>query len=332
MGGVVGLIGHIALAAAPSWEMTLIAALTGAIGSSLVGPSFQAYTAEQAPEGSTGSTFGLVTALFGICMIIGPLVGGVMAAQLGYRTLLWIAASIFVIATVLRVWMARGKPWRLGDLRADDLVREIRGLAALLLAGSGVLIWLFIIDGLSDAGTELALPFIPKFVTENSALDESGYGALFALMSLVGAIAMLPGGMFADRYGERYSLALGFTLISGVWLILVLFPGLTVFGLVFGLAGIAQAFVGPAFSALVSKAVPQESLGITWGIFWTALGVLAIPAPYIGGLLYDHIAPEATFVLAAACTALAVPLTLHRLHVPSDVQETQEPAELVSQL
>ncbi|MBN1565246.1 MAG: MFS transporter [Anaerolineae bacterium] len=317
MGGMVGLVGHIALAAAPSWEWTLISALMGAIGSSLVGPSFQAYTAEQAPEGSTSSTFGLVTAIYGICMIIGPVVGGLLADYLGYRALLWISAGIFVIAALLRIGTAYGKSWRVDELRPTELVSEIRGLVGLIFAGSGLLLWLFLVDGLSDASSQLALPFLPKFVTERGAISESGYGILVALMSLVGALAMVPGGMFADRFGERYSIAVGFVFAGGTWLLMVLYPGLIVFGIVFTLAGVAQAFIGPAFSSLVSKAVPKESLGITWGIFWTALGVLAIPAPYIGGLLYDYVAPEATFVVAAICSALAIPLALRKLRLPA---------------
>ena len=39
-----------------------------------------------------------------------------------------------------------------------------------------------------------------------------------------------------------------------------------------------------------------------------ALGLLAVPAPYIGGLLYDQVGPEATFVVAAICALIAAPL------------------------
>ncbi|NDJ77166.1 MAG: MFS transporter [Chloroflexi bacterium] len=49
----------------------------------------------------------------------------------------------------------------------------------------------------------------------------------------------------------------------------------------------------------------------------TAMGILAIPAPYIGGLLYDNVAPEATFIVASVFVLLAIPLTLRKLHVPS---------------
>ncbi len=320
LGGLLGLGAIIGFTLAPSWEWAILGALFGAMGSSLVGPSFQAYTAEQAPEGSVSSTYGLVNGLFLVCMIVGPLLGGFLAERFGFKIMLWVATGIFALATGMRVWMARHAGLALGMLRPASLLGELRGLLGLLLGG-GLLLWLFITDGLVDASTQLALPFMPKYVTEVGGLSETAYGALFALMSLVSAVAMWPGGMFADRFGERWSIALGVSLFGAVWALVILVPQAVVFGMTFALAGAAQAFVSPAFSALISKAVPRASLGITWGVFMTALGVLAIPAPYLGGLLYERLRPEATFVLAAACTLLAAPLALWKLRVPAPAAE-----------
>lgn len=320
LGGLLGLGAIIGFTLAPSWEWAILGALFGAMGSSLVGPSFQAYTAEQAPEGNVSSTYGLVNGLFLVCMIVGPLLGGFLAERFGFKIMLWVATGIFALATVMRVWMARRARLALGTLRPAGLLGELRGLLGLLLSG-GLLLWLFVTDGLVDASTQLALPFLPKYVTEVGGLSETAYGALFALMSLVSAVAMWPGGMFADRFGERRSIALGVTLFGAAWALVILLPQAAVFGMAFALAGAGQAFVSPAFSALISKAVPRASLGITWGVFMTALGVLAIPAPYLGGLLYDNLRPEATFILAAACTLLAAPLALWKLHMPAPVAE-----------
>jgi MFS family permease len=59
----------------------------------------------------------------------------------------------------------------------------------------------------------------------------------------------------------------------------------------------------------------------------TALGVMAIPAPIIGGFLYDHVAPEAAFVVAAVCTIIGIPLVLVKLRLPPPA-ENEIPAEL----
>jgi MFS family permease len=148
---------------------------------------------------------------------------------------------------------------------------------------------------------------------------------------LVSALAMWPCGRFADRFGERVSIALGMLIASADMLIIILTRSPALFALGFAIFGVAQALIGPAFSGLISKAVPQGSLGITWGVFMTALGILAIPAPTIGGLLYDHIAPEAVFVVSAACTVLAVPLVLLKLRVPAQAGDETVAVESVTE-
>ena len=72
--------------------------------------------------------------------------------------------------------------------------------------------------------------------------------------------------------------------------------------------------------------MPKGSLGITYGIFWSALGVVAIPMPYIGGLLYDNVGPQVPFWVAVAVIAATVPLALWKLRAPAPAAESAEPA------
>jgi MFS family permease len=325
LGGVFGMGAITGYTVAPTWEWAAVGALMGAVGSSLVGPSFQAYIAEQAPEGKLNSTYGLISGLFLICAIIGPPVGGYMADHYGFKAMMWVATGIFYVAAGLRVWMARGSRFEVKNLQPALLARDLRLMLGLLFAG-GLLTWLFLIDGLSDSGFEVAFPFLPNYITEVRDLPKTAYGGLLALMSLVSALAMWPCGRLADRIGERFAIALGMLIASGIMLSIILTQGSTIFIAAFAMFGLSQAFVGPAFSGLISKAVPKGSLGITWGVFMTALGVLAIPAPTIGGLLYDNVAPEAVFVVSAAFTLVAVPLVLSRLRLPAEAGESV-PAE-----
>ncbi len=324
LGSVFGMGAITGYTVAPTWEWAAFGALMAAVGSSLVGPSFQAYIAEQAPEGKMSGTFGLISGLFLICAVIGPPVGGYMADHYGFKTMMWVATGIFYIATALRVWMARGSRFEFQKLQPAQLARDMRITLGLLLAG-GILTWLFLIDGLSDAGNEVAFPFLPNYITEVRDMPKTAYGILIALMSLVSALAMWPCGRLADRIGERLSIALGMLFASGIMLVLIVAQVPTLIVVCFGAFGLAQAFIGPAFSGLLSKAVPRGSLGITWGIFWTALGVLAVPAPVIGGFLYDNVAPGSVFVVSAACTLLAVPLVLRKLRLPA----TRQPGDTV---
>src|SRR5690606_9112626 len=120
IGGVFGLLAYLGYTLAPTWSWAMLGALMGAAGSSLVAPSFQAYTAESAPEGKTASTFGLVEGLFLTCQIVGPLLGGYLVEHQGFKVMMWTATGIFAVAAAMRIFIARGKPLnaRLGDLNA----------------------------------------------------------------------------------------------------------------------------------------------------------------------------------------------------------------------
>lgn len=322
VGSVVGVISMFALVLAPTWQWVILSTLLLEAAVSMVAPSFQAYTAEQAPEGSTSSTFGLVNGLFFICMIIGPLLGGFLVDRYGFRAMLWAATVIYTAASVLRIWMAKRARFQMKTLQAAALLKDIRGLLGMMTAG-GLLMWLFITDGLMDMGYQLVIPFLPKYMTEISGVSESGYGSLFALMSAVGAITMLPCGMFADRFGERWSLALGLCLTAAVWSLVIINGGIPLYVLAFGLAGMGRSFIEPAFASLLSQSVPASSRGMAWGVFMTALGVVAIPAPYIGGLAYDHWQPSAPFVLAVILALLTLPMVLSRLRLPPRAEQVE---------
>jgi MFS family permease len=76
IGSVVGVFTYVALVLAPTWEWLLLAAAFSAITGALVGPSFDAFIAEQSSEENRAKMFGVTQALFGIVGFIGPALGG----------------------------------------------------------------------------------------------------------------------------------------------------------------------------------------------------------------------------------------------------------------
>lgn len=327
IGSVFGLLAYLGYTLAPTWAWAMLGALMGAAGSSLVAPSFQAYTAESAPEGKTASTFGLVEGLFLTCQIVGPLLGGFLVEHRGFKVMMWTATGIFAVAAVMRILIARGKPFnaRLSDLNAGRLKRDVVALVGIVLAG-GVLTWLFIVDGMRDASFQVVWPFLPKYATDIGGLGETIYGGLYAGMSVITALAMVPGGILADRYGEHWGIGLSGALMAVSLAIMALFPVRLGFMAAFGIFGIAGALGSPAFSSLLSKSVPKGSLGITYGIFWSALGIVAVPMPYIGGLLYDNVGPQAPFWVAVVVILLTAPLALWKLKRPAEGAVSAAPA------
>jgi len=128
---------------------------------------------------------------------------------------------------------------------------------------------------------------------------------LYAMLNLVKAISSTPGGALSDRYGRRPLIVAGWTLYAAVylgfafataaWQAWALFA---VYGLFFGLTEGTE-------KALVADLVPAARRGTAFGWFNFAIGIAALPASLIFGVVWDRMGPAAAFSMGAALAALA---------------------------
>lgn len=328
-GSIAGWLGMVLMALAPTWQFMVLVVMVRQVGTSLVAPSFRAYTAESAEDDKMSSTFGLVTSFFLICNIVGPIFGGWMIENYGFRAMLWVATAIFTVAVIMRWALAFREPVRsrTQPMRFSTLNKDVRGLGAMFLSSS-LLLWLFLTDGMLDAAQQLSRSFAPLYATDVGGISEQWLGWLISLTALAAALIMRYGGRFADRFGQRWGVALGAVIFASGWVIVTGFNGfLWAYVLAFGLAGAGRAFFEPAFSTLISKAVPQDSLGMTWGVFMTAFSLVSIPAPTLGGWLYDNVSPEASLYLLGLIAIIVAPLAIWQLEKPEQFRYKQQPAK-----
>jgi hypothetical protein len=64
--------------------------------------------------------------------------------------------------------------------------------------------------------------------------------------------------------------------------------------------------MNPSYDSLVSKAVPERLRGIAFGFFNTSLGVISLPAPWLGAQLWEHSSPRLPFAITAAAALISV--------------------------
>ncbi|HYX24226.1 MAG TPA: MFS transporter [Thermoanaerobaculia bacterium] len=134
---------------------------------------------------------------------------------------------------------------------------------------------------------------------------------LWAMLSLVKAVASTPGGILSDRVGRKPLIVAGWFVYAAVyfafgragqsWQAWALFA---VYGLYFGLTeGVEKA--------LVADLVPQDRRGAAFGWYNLALGIGALPASLLFGFIWDRWSSTAAFdfgalVALAAAAGLAV--------------------------
>ncbi len=117
------------------------------------------------------------------------------------------------------------------------------------------------------------------------------------------AILAGPLGSLSDRIGRRWLMLAGWTVYGLVYLGIGLSHTGAEIWVLFSIYGIYYALTEGVAKALVADIVPQEQRGTAYGLFNAAIGLSALPASLIAGVLWQFISPAAPFVFGA-CLAL----------------------------
>jgi len=132
-------------------------------------------------------------------------------------------------------------------------------------------------------------------------------GILEAVFCAVASLSQIPFGWLVDRYGRKTFLIIS-ELARIIPLIGYIFSSTFFeFLILHGMMGIAVSAWIPAFQAYISDAVPEKERARHIGDLNALGGLIAFPAPFIGGVLFDawgFDAPILTSLILVAITLL----------------------------
>ena len=307
MGSIAGVLAYVGLILAPAWQWVLISEGLGAMTSSLVGPSFSAFIAEQSSEESRARVFGITETIFMLTIVLGPPLGGWLAGAFSFKFMLLCSGSLYTIATLMRIGMARfaaqGKESKPEKLSMLSLRTNLRGVVALVLAG-GVVTWILITDGIRDIAFSMSFTLIPLYLQDIGGLTIVQIGLLESVFGIFNMITTIPAGWLADKKGERVAIVLGFLLDSTALMVLLHVDNFIGYAFAWALFGLGVGLMSPAYQSLISKAVPEKLRGTAFGFLHSSLGLFSLPAPAIGAQLWERFSPRFPFSLTALVALL----------------------------
>jgi len=339
IGSVFGLLAFIPLVLANTWQWLLLATAVGAVARSLVGPSFDAFIAEHSSDENRGKVYGISQAIFMVVTVVGPPLGGWLTGAYGFKLMLLVAGIFYAVAVVIRLSMAReaAKGEKANgekkSLSFTSLKSNLGSMAALVFGG-GLITWMLITDGLRDVSFQFSGNLFPVYMQESGGLTYQQIGWVTSIFGIFMMLSTIPGGWLSDKTGERVPIAMGMVLLSSALFILINIPQGTqyqwMFFLGWAVAGLGAGISGPAYQSLISKAVPQKLRGLAFGLFSTSLGVLSLPAPWIGAQLWDRFGPTTPFKITAIVLLFSVIPIWLKFKLPKTeelvVDETVAPA------
>lgn len=267
------------------------------IGKGIRNPPRDAILASSVEEGRRGFIFGFHRAMDHAGAVVGPLLTfALLAAWSGnYRLVFWIATIPAALTIPFLIWGIREPPRKAA---ASQEKLSLRGaLPGAVFRRYLVIVFVFTVANSSDA-------FLILRAKELGVADPH-IPLLFAALQISKMLSSVPGGALSDRLSRK-------TLIVAGWLLY----GAVYFGFAFakapvhiwGLFIIYGLFFGMTEGterAWVADMVAPEARGRAYGWFHGAVGIGALPASLLMGLLWKHYGPTAAFAFGAVLALLA---------------------------
>jgi len=271
----------------------------------IYGPVTVAYVAENWP-GRRAERLGWFSMARSAGYIVGPAAAGWLLLTMqpaAVFTIIGLLSSI-VFLPILR--LPESTAVSSAATSRPPLTQQIR--EAFRMSSKTPAIWL---SGSMDATAYIALYAIKAFVPVYAlsvGINVAVVGLFFAVQELVRMVAQPAGGRLGDKWGYLQAISLGMLLLG---LALPLLPLVhTTWGLmgITILLGLAQAFIFPSTTALVSARIDGRNLGAAMGIIGTMDNAGKVIGPVLGGLLIARFDYAVTFDLLGGLLLLGAVL------------------------
>jgi DHA1 family multidrug resistance protein-like MFS transporter len=326
-GSLAGVAAYFFYTLASTWHVALLGPAFLSIASALFYPSYRAYIADTIDKEAVGRVFGIAETIRHTAWVIGPLFGGILAQNLGYKWMFAAATMSYGVAALIFLFMTRSHHLHTTTLterpNLTSLWQSLRGISVLIVSG-GLVTWLLITDSVYDISSRLSFDLMPVYLSDIAGFDKQQVGFLDMIFGIALVAASPLGGWLSDKTSERLSIVLGTGLLIVSRLTFAIVYTFWGFAFSWILLGLGGALVSPALNSLVAKGVPAHLRGITYAFLVTSVSLLALPFPWIGSLIWNAIDPKAPFLITVVLGSLALIPAWLKLKVPDMPPPTSE--------
>jgi DHA1 family multidrug resistance protein-like MFS transporter len=297
----IGVTNMLAAAVGAVWQLLGLRMAQGGVSGFVAATN--ALVSSSIPRDRLGTAMGVLQSSLTAGAIIGPLIGGALADQIGYRwvfivngLLCWVAATV-VLAAAREPAAARPREQGPG-------VRE--NVAYFL--GSPVLRTVGLLLCTSNLAVMAVEPIFPVFVQTLGVPEPrvaTVAGILFSVTGFASMFGAAVWGRASDRLGE------GRVLVTVLWGASVAYIAqaaargpLSLF-LLRAALGLAVGGLMPPLYAIVARHAPQDRLGGIMGLTSSAIMIGNLVGPIAGGMFAAAAGIRPVFVASGAVLAIA---------------------------
>ena len=286
---------------AQTWPFVLFFRVVERVGKGIRDAPRDAMVAESVDVSVRGKAYGFQRAMDGIGSFSGTILAVIFLTFFGnsnsltaYRNLFLIAFLPGIIGVLFILFIKEKREQNIPLKRSSTPFR-----VSMKSLPRNLQIFIFVSTVFACANFGYAFLILKA---KNIGLSDNTTLLLYVLFYIVYTLFTIPAGMLSDKIGRKPVLIAGYVLFAATACCLLFTSQLYMLIFVFILYGIFFGLIDGVQRAFVVDLAPSDLKGTALGTFHTATGLIALPAGFIAGLLWDKFSPQATFLFALALT------------------------------
>jgi len=310
----------VAMGFVTSFHFFFILAFFIGILTDVAGPAHQAMIADILPEEKRADGYGILRVAFNLSVVIGPAIGGFLAAR--SYLLLFLSDAVISLFTVvlIAIFLPETKPQAHPDAPKETVAgtfvgygQVFRNTAFMLFLGA-ILLQVFMYMNMNTA--------LGVFLRNEHGTPASGYGLLLSINAAMVVLMQFPITRRITKYPPMLMMAIGTFLYVIGFSMYGFVASYTMFVVAMVIITIGEMVVSPVSQALVASFAPEEMRGRYMAVSGFSWALPFAVGPYLAGLIIDGPKPYLLWYAAGFVGLLSTIafLALYRIRNKQEVE------------
>ncbi|MBT4422996.1 MFS transporter [Candidatus Bathyarchaeota archaeon] len=296
------ITGLVVAIVARNWMYFIVVNIFFGIADSLEGPAFSPMFAESVPPEKMAVAMSMIIMLWSIPGFYAKALGGYLGDRLGGQQVMYIVLAMVVVSALWFYFSTEETLTEKKPFRLSAVLRNIKGFAK----PEGRLLPFYLVSILDRFGWQINAGILVTMFTQEYGFSLTEIGILMTVEMVAMTLASIPIGKALDRYSNRNGVMAALVLnviVFGGYSLTSSYVTLIALQLV---KGVTVGLWDTSIMLYQNKIVPERERGKTFGNINGIKGLVAIPAPFIGAILFGYIGFKGVFATSAFIVGLAL--------------------------
>ena len=327
LGLVISGLSSLVMGLAGTFELIFAVVVFVGLFASIGFPAQQAMVADLLPEEKRSGGFGVFRVVANMAWILGPMIGGLLAAR-SYMPL-FICDAVFSSITAGIVLLAiretrptprEGEPEQTMAQTFAGYRDVLRDGTYVLFIGACILMTIVYLQLYSTLGV---------YLRDTHGIPEQAYGYLLSMNATAVVLLQIPIAHRVSRYRPMMMMALGTLLYAIGFGMYGIFSSYALFALAMFIITVGEMVVMPTAQALVAKIAPEDMRGRYMAVFGFSWLIPQATGPLLAGLIMDNADPRWVWY-AAVLVGLVAAVAFTRLNRRVEQSVDQAPRATIN--